>query len=176
HYYAQMDKKVLLLELDYRKNPFAEEPQNQKATLVDYLKGDISIEEVTIRGRPDRIRITKNDPSLKELIKSKKMGSFWGSLKEAYDLIIIDTPGAIEDDYTTNLASMADLCILVVGSSQVKKNTIDETVKVLEFSGARPCGIVLNRINPVYVDNARIKLETKRSNKDFLRELLAWRR
>ncbi|NGX42080.1 MAG: putative tyrosine-protein kinase YveL [Chlamydiae bacterium] len=162
NYYSMLGKKVLLVEFDYRKNSFVEIPENQ-TPLINYLKGKAELEEVIAPGKPDRIGIIENDPTMKELVKSEKMSDLWKTVKGKYDLIIIDAPGVIEDDYATNLAALTDLCLLVVGSSLVKKSTIDETLRVLDFSGTKPWGILLNRIDPIYIDNERIKLETKKA-------------
>ena len=165
-----------MARIRHRKNPFVHGSQSKGIALLDYLRGELEVDAEAKPGEVDRICVRKNDLEMKELINSEKMSSLWVTLKKSYDYIIIDAPGVIEEDYTTNLVSMADLCLFVIGSSQVKKATIDDSLGVLEACEVRPCGIVLNRIKQIYVDSARIKFETKKSRHTWLNMLFSWRR
>ncbi len=154
-YFGRLGKKVILLEADYHENAFS--PKNSNHTLEQFLEGKANINEIIIPGTPNRIKVGKYHPHMKELIKTKGMADLWQSLKQNFDVIIIDAPGVIKDDYSTNLARLTDFCVFVIGSSIVDKNLVDESLTALNNSGIRPYGMVLNRIQHFYIDDERVK-------------------
>ena len=109
---------------------------------------------------------------MKELIKSTKMGELLRTLKQNFDIIIIDSPGVINEDYTLNLAACSDFCLFIVGSGVVEKHFIDESLQVLDDSGIRPLGIVLNRVLPFYIDDERTKLKLGIKRSRFVYDFL----
>lgn len=175
NYYQKIGKKTLLIEFDPRQNPFADEAPAPAASLENYLNNHASLNDIISHGYIDRIRLEKPDPNMKELIKSEQMVRLWNDLNKNYDIIILDAPGIIKENYALNLCAMADLCLFIIGSSQVPKNVIDESLKELNLFGIRPCGIVLNRVLPVYIDDERIKQESKKSRNKWLQNLMFWK-
>lgn len=170
-YYSKLQKKVLLLEMDY--NHSQKNNTITSSTISDYLKNKAALDDIISKGEYDRITLTEKEPAMKELLKSKAAAQLWRYLKTKYELVIIDTPGIIEEDYTANLTEISDLSILIVGSSKVDKSTVDESLKVLNFSGSKICGILLNRISNVYISDKRILLETKKSQRTILSKLFS---
>lgn len=167
-YYARFEKKTILVEMDYKNNSFTEKEKIDKKTISDYLNNNASLDEITIRGTYDRLRVQKKEPSMKELLKTKHTRAFWNDLRSNYDIIILDTPGIIEEDYALDLINTADLTVLVSSSSTSSKSTLDETLKILEPSSSSLCGIILNRIHTAYISDRRLLLEMKRINSNFL--------
>lgn len=161
-YYSSLNKKVIFIEFDYHKNPFLPQLPQTYCPVESYLKEEIPWEEVIIPGKPDLIVVGQTELHMKELIKSKNMQNLMDHLKSSYEIIIIDGPGIIQEDFSPNLISFADLSVFVIGSTVVKKNTIDESLRELENYGIKPCGIVLNHVLPVYIDDERIKIYTKK--------------
>lgn len=173
-YRAKIGEKVLYMGMDWRKNSYSE--KTEEKGLVDYLDGKASMEEIITKGSFDRIKLGSRDHRMKELIKSSQMHTLWNALKKNYDVIIFDTPGVIQEDYASNIVELADRSILIVGSSHVKKSSVDETLHVLDKVGARPEGILLNRVDPIYIDDERIKLETRRSNRGLIKQFFGFGR
>jgi polysaccharide biosynthesis transport protein len=171
-YFQRLGEKVLLLEGDYHPSIFSE--GTAKLTFESYLKDGGDISDLIIKGSIDRIKTGKHEPWMKELIKSDRMEALWKDLNSKYDMIVIDTPGVIEDHYAINLISMADIGIYIINSSGVSKNIVDQGLTQLDLYDARPSGLVLNRVAPGYIDDERILLETKRMRKGFLKSLLFW--
>jgi capsular exopolysaccharide synthesis family protein len=84
-------------------------------------------------------------PNPSDLIASKKMGSIIESLRERYDMILIDTPPAIVSDAQV-LSTKSDGVIFVIRPGKtraiVAKTPLEEFIRV----GADVIGVVLNRI------------------------------
>lgn len=175
-YYVRLGKKTLFIEADSRPNSLIADQAQTKNNLVKYLQGDDDLNHLIQPGKPDVISCGSAIPSMKELISSDRMTQLWTKLKSKYEIIIVDAPGVIQEDYTTDLIKFADLSIMLIGSTIVTKPTIDQTLERLDSLDTRPCGILLNRINPIYIYDERIKAETKRTNKEFLKDLLFWRK
>lgn len=171
-YYQRFRKQVLLIEFDPRPNHYSEA---SPTSLEAFLHSETNWKDLVIKGKPDRINLGIEEPFMKELIKTKQMTEFMEALRRAYDLIIIDAPGIIDEDYSVNLAGMADLCVFVVGSSIINKSVVSQSLHGLYRFGVKPSGIVLNRVLPVYIEDEKIKQEIKRGNGHFWEKLLFWR-
>ncbi len=165
YYYSCIGKKVALLEMDPHTGPYSNE--EAPAPLENYLRGNIGIEEIIKPGKPDRIRIGSAQPFMKELLKTQKMALLMQHLKKSHDLIIIDAPGVIEEEHSTNAAELADLCLFVIGAPVAPRNHIDESLRTLAHVGVIPAGFVLNRVPLLFIDDQRIKIETKRYKPRF---------
>jgi len=176
YYHERRKKKVIFLDFDYRKNPFCQEPsekitRKKAAPFVEnYLHGEVPLSEIIRSGYVDCIKVG-DDPNMKELIMSPWMNTLWNELQRKYDIIIIDTPSVVDDTYASNLIKFADCCIFVVGSSKITTSYVDSGLKELESKGVNINGIVLNRVLPVYVDDARVQAERKRSKRQRWRKM-----
>lgn len=154
-YYKRIGKRVVLVELDYRPSKyFGELAAGGK--IEDFLRGKCSVEELVIRGDVDRLT-TGYDSHMKELIQKEPLSQLWSYLNQQYELIIVDAPGIISEEYAVNIASLGDCCLYVIGSNKVTKNYIDQGLEILKIYGIQPVGIVLNRVKSIYVDDLRVK-------------------
>lgn len=172
-YYQRLRKKVLLLEMDPHPNLFSD--KNPPTDLGTFFEKKVDWQSLIIKGKVDQIKAWGDDPYMKEVIKSEAMVKFLDALRQAYDLVIIDAPGLIDEHYTPNLAALSDLCLFVVGSPNSNKALVNESLVELEHAGVIPCGIVLNKVLPVYIDDAKVKKALNRIEKGFLQKLLFWR-
>jgi Mrp family chromosome partitioning ATPase/capsular polysaccharide biosynthesis protein len=164
YYATRLGKKTVVIEFDYHLNEFLREDLIPCATVEKYLRGETDLSHIVEQGKPDCIK-TAFDPSMKELLKSDRMAQLWKDLSEKYDVIVIDTPAIVEDDYALNLVNWVDLCVFVIGSAVVKRDHVDASFRELERRGITPCGIVLNRVVAAYIDDVRIRAERKNLSK-----------
>lgn len=164
YYATRLGKKTVVIEFDYHKNEFLREDLTPCDTVEKYLHGETDLSHIVEPGEPDCIKAAF-DPGMKELLKSDRMTQLWTNLKEKYDVIVIDTPAIVEDDYALNLVNWVDLSVFVVGSSIAKKEHIDASFIELERRGIKPCGIILNRVLAAYIDDVRIRTELKHNRK-----------
>lgn len=170
-YCQRIGRKVILLNFDYKKNNLTNNSQKPAAYLESYLKGNDNLNEMIINDGVDHIDLGENEIGLKELIKTPRMSQLMNTLRQTYEVIIIDAPGVIKNDYALNLASMTDGSLYVIGSNKTDKKYIDAAFKEFELNGFKPTGVVLNRVNPVYIDDVNIKEESRRSTKRFFQTL-----
>lgn len=168
-YYRRIGKKVLLLQMDPHPAPFAD--KTPPVSLGEFFESQRDWQSLVIQGSPEQIRGWSNDPYMKEIVKSEAMRNFVEELRKAYDLVIIDAPGLIDEHYTANLAALSDLCLFVIGSPNSTKDLVNESLVELEHAGVVPCGIVLNKVLPVYIDDTRIKKALNRIEKSWWQRL-----
>ena len=172
-YYQRMGVKTVFVEFDYRKNRFRSPTASVPSGIEKYLRGDVSLADVIAPGEPDYLKVGY-DAEMKELVQSGYMKRLWESLTDAYDLVVVDGPGLIDDDYALNIAEMADHCVFVIGSSKTRKNYVDASLQLLEISDVKPCGLVLNEMLPLYVEDPRIKRQWEKKRWQSLTRLFPW--
>ncbi|MEC7839204.1 MAG: hypothetical protein VX777_04100 [Chlamydiota bacterium] len=163
-YLKRLDKKTVLVELDYYPNKYTHSV-NAKYTLEMYLIGKASIDQLINRGPIDIVKLGKKYQDISELVKSEKYSELIEILKDRYDYVIVDAPGIIDDEYGCTVAGNTDCCIVVVNSSGVRKKVLDQTLEELQGLGVEPRGIVLNNVNPVYIYNDKLRSEMKKAKR-----------
>lgn len=169
YYYAlycrRIGMKVLLMECDPRPGPFtAGKPQ---LPLEAFLKGEGTYSSLVIRDNIDYIRVGGWDPAMKELIKSDRMKSLWTDLYLDYDIVIVDAPGVINEEFAVNLVHLAEISVFVVDSCKVSKTLLDQALSCFEHFHVKPTGILLNDVLPVYIEDERLKMGFKKERKYF---------
>lgn len=155
-FYTEKGKKVIVLECDFRENEYLG-PSAAKATLEEYLNGEAQVSDLIERGSFDRIK-AEDDMRVQKLIHSEEMNDLWHALTQAYDLIIIDTPGILDNESTLNLLGLAEQSIFILGSEQSKKPFVDASFELLDGFSIQPAGVVLNRVPPRYIDRYSDKI------------------
>ncbi len=121
------------------------------------------------------MKVGLEEPELKELIKSQKMKDLWAQVNKDYQVIIIDTPGLIDDIYAANLAAFCDMNIFVIGSSVSSKELIDTALYELEYQHSRPTGLLLNQVPARYIFDNRVIGEMEKQPNRILNKLLFWK-
>jgi capsular polysaccharide biosynthesis protein/cellulose biosynthesis protein BcsQ len=167
-------KKTVLVEFDYRENPFYDTHQIAEKGLESYLQGQATFNEILYRAdkQPDRIK-THYDPGMKELIKNQYMKKLWQELNQNYELIIIDSPGILEDEYSINLGRISNETLFIIGSSRTGKKVIDSCLKHLEQYSIIPTCFVMNRVLPIYLDDHTGNKHVEEHN-GWIQKLIAW--
>jgi capsular exopolysaccharide synthesis family protein len=85
-------------------------------------------------------------PNPAELLSSNKMREVIDTLRERYDIVLIDSPPLLPVTDPVVLAQQADATLVVVASSQTKKGQLQHAVDQLVSVNARRVGFVLNGI------------------------------
>jgi succinoglycan biosynthesis transport protein ExoP len=89
----------------------------------------------------------KIPPNPVELMGSKRMAELVKTLKEEFDLVIIDSSPVLGAAHTSLSPSLVDGVILVARSDITNRKTILEARKQLELANAPVMGVVLNGID-----------------------------
>ena len=120
--------------------------------------------DIIDKGDPDRIK-TGPDPDMMELVKSQTFAELWGKLKDSYDMVIVDAPGIIKDVYAPNVLERVDMIVYLISAQHTKRAEIASGFHELERDKLRPCGILLNQVPRIYIDDARIHREYREMRK-----------
>lgn len=157
---AKSGKKVLIVDADLRK------PKvhlylgldNQKG-LTNLIKGDVNDKDIkSLVVSPDGMQNLSVVPSgpippnPAEILSSSKMQKLLESLKEGYDIVIIDTPPVGQVTDAAILAGIVDGTILVLASSQTRIEMAKRAKKALESVKSNVIGTVLTKL-----DTGRVK-------------------
>ncbi|EPH63742.1 CpsD/CapB family tyrosine-protein kinase [Enterococcus casseliflavus] len=148
--YAQKGNRTLLIDADLRKPTqhylFSQE---MHVGLSNYIRRDISIEscvqQVILEDCEFSI-ITSGAimPNPNDLLASSKMTAALQSVKQLYDVIIIDTPPVNVVSDALILAKKVDGVLLVVHAEKTNKQSAKNAVKKLRLVNANILGVVAN--------------------------------
>jgi len=156
---AENKKRVLLIDADLRRPSVADRCGLEPAVgLSTLLVGDVSIEDVAQPwGVPDLDVIVAGrvPPNPSQLIDSDAMNHLLVAAREAYDLVIVDSPPLLALSDAAVLARHTDGAIVVVGCRKVRKDEFEAAIASLEAINAPCLGIVANgardrRPDPLY--------------------------
>ena len=150
---AQMDAKVILVDLDLRRPMVHTILGFEKETgMSDFLMDKTTkIEDII---KPTNIKnldiITSGiiPPNPSELLASKRMDDALRDLKEKYDYILFDSPPVIAVTDSMVMANKVDLLILAIRVDQADKNVVRRTKELLENITVDITGVVINGIQP----------------------------
>lgn len=147
---AQNGKKVLIIDADLRK-PTGHKIFNVSniAGLTSVLTDDFAYEKAIDKTDIENLHILSSGPippNPSEVLGSNKMKSFLDSVREDYDMILIDAPpvGFVTD--AAILSTIVDGTILVCAVGQAVKNAASNAKILLDKVNANILGVVLNKI------------------------------
>jgi len=153
--YAQMGKKVLLVEADLLRpalySAFNIELGNNGRGLTDLLTASLSLKNLIHNTNIPNLKILtagKNIKFTSELFESERMKTFINELTEdkEIDIVIFDSSPcqAVSDGII--LSSMVDKVLLVV-STGINARTVQHSIKMLSSAQADIIGVVLNKMD-----------------------------
>tara|TARA_B100002052_G_scaffold282299_1_gene292127 strand:- start:10687 stop:12756 length:2070 start_codon:yes stop_codon:yes gene_type:complete len=149
--YANLGKKTLLIDGDLRK-PVINKifNLNKNLGLTSYIIGENSIEDIVQKTEIDNFDVIPSGivpPNPSEILNSDKMKNMLETLKEKYDIILIDSPPMIAVTDALVLSNLVDDFILVCRSKVTQKGALDRSIKSLNQIGGKFNGCILNAID-----------------------------
>jgi len=84
-------------------------------------------------------------PSSMPLPDSQRIGAFWKTLKEGFDLVLIDSPPAITSPESLSLCRWMDGVILIVEADKIPQPVVEYVRESIVKNGGRILGMVLNK-------------------------------
>ena len=150
---AQTGKQVVIIDADLRRPTLHKAFQvsnNQGLTtalLDSHTPINRHLQETNITG----LRIMASGPlppNPAELLNSQRMSQVLEALKQAADLIIIDSPPVLTVADAAILCPQVDGCLLVVEVGSTRREALLEAQERLTKTGAHLLGVVMNRSKP----------------------------
>ena len=150
--YAQMGKKVLLVDADLRKAVMRQRHKKGKVRLglVNYLVGKCEFDEALCETDVKNLYMIFSGPvppNPSELLGNKKFAQMVANVREEYDMIIIDTPplGSVID--AAVVSKCCDGAVIVIAAGSVSYRFARKVKEQLDVAGCRILGCVLNKVD-----------------------------
>jgi len=144
---AKAGERVILIDADLRRPSLHKNfGQNNEASLVEYLSGKASLTDIIYKDKATSLHVLfgKSLPgSALDLISSQKMADMMESLRQAYDLVIIDSPACLAVSDARVLAKLSDQSLYVVGWDKTPRDIVLGGVKQFADMGYGPLAFVL---------------------------------
>lgn len=148
--FAQLDKKVLLIDTDLRKPRMHRifDTKNNKG-LSGYLAGKQDLKEVKVLTSIKNIWLIPSGlipPNPAELLNSKRMGYLLEEVKNDYDIILVDSPPVLAVVDSVITSSLADTTVLVVKSGKTTTKNFAAAYEELKRAKVNIAGVVFNEV------------------------------
>jgi capsular exopolysaccharide synthesis family protein len=149
--FAEMGRRTLLIDADTRRGDAHRLLGLERSPgLTDYLRdrtaGDViqSTEYPTL----DYIACGTRGTSTPELLASTEMASFMGTLRRAYDVILVDSPPLAAGADPLILAGLTGNLVVVIRSGSTERQLAEAKLEVVNRLPVRVLGAILNDIDP----------------------------
>ncbi len=148
---AKSGEKVILIDGDLRRpNAHRCFGESNDASIVDYLTGEKELEEIIHKDEMTglhKIYARSVPNSALDLVGGDKMGALVRSLKEVYDLVIIDSPACLAVSDARVLANMGDQLVYVVSWDDTPREVVAGGVKQFRDVGYADVAFVLSNVD-----------------------------
>jgi tyrosine-protein kinase Etk/Wzc len=147
---AQSDKKVLIVDADMRKG-YLQKAFNEKWEngLSDFLSGRLELKNVIKQTKVENLHlITRGQipPNPSELLMHERFSKLIETIKEHYDIVIIDTPPILAVTDPAIVSAHAGSTLLVTRFGQNHVRELDITRNRFEQNGINVKGVVFNGV------------------------------
>lgn len=147
--YAELGKKVLLMDCDLRKGSLKKffTVKTRVSGISEYVSGQSK--DFIYQTDVDGLFVVlsgKKPPNPTELLSNPSFEKMLEALKEEFDLIIIDAPPMGIGADATIIGRNVDGVLMVVRNNFVSKKSVKKVKDDLVRTGSKVVGVVLNRI------------------------------
>lgn len=147
---AQSDKKVLIIDADMRKG-YLQKSFNDKWEngLSDFLSGRLELKNVIKQTKVENLHlITRGQipPNPSELLMHERFTKLIDTIKEHYDIVIIDTPPILAVTDPAIVSAHAGSTLLVTRFGQNHVRELELTRNRFEQNGIDVKGVVFNGV------------------------------
>lgn len=152
--YAQVNKKVLIIDCDLRRGRLHEVFEVMNLTSGGYsnlilnysddIKLDKYILPTNIKG-VDILTTGPTPPNPVELLGSENNRRLMKVLRKRYDIIILDCPPVLGLSDALILTQFSDANLLTFSIKKTKKENIDRAIKTFDTANAKVTGVIVNK-------------------------------
>ncbi len=147
-----LGKKVLLVEGDIRRLVFSQYLDVKDAKgLMSVLSGESSLEEAVIHDPilgADILASEYSNVNAADIVSSQRFVDFIQTARDAYDMVIIDTPPVLVVPDARVIAQHVDVVLFAVLWDSTSKTQVRDALHMFETVGVKVSGLVLNQIDP----------------------------
>lgn len=149
--YVELNKKVLLLDLDLRRpkvHRYFNVPNDQG--LTNYLIDQLDYNDLIIQTELGIDLITSGPevPSPHVILRSEKLHKLLERLVAEYDYVIIDSPPVLLVTDSLIIAKSVDATLFVVNEKLSRKGEVLSSIKLLRENNANLAGIIVTGKTP----------------------------
>ena len=146
-------KKVVLVDCDLRQRAVQRILEHEPtAGLLEVLNGDVTLDSVLT---PDAVSSAMILPlsnaafTPKDVFGSRAMSELLGTLRERYDLVVLDTAPVLLVTDTRILTGLADAVVLLVRWRKTSRRAVMASLKLLREAKAPLAGAALTQVDLV---------------------------
>lgn len=148
---AQDGNRTLIVDADLRK-PVAQRVYRMEnlTGLSNFLTSDIQFDTIVRETFIENLWAVLSgpvSPNPSEILGSKRMSEFLQQASERFDRVIIDTPPVTGIGDSLILGSITTHVVFVVRCSKTPVDVIQQSKDILEKSGVRIIGAILNQVD-----------------------------
>lgn len=148
---AHAGKRVIVVEAEMRKPTFGDELSDLPAKgLAEYLLGRASLDEVIGVDRASGahfIAVREQSKFSAELLGGAQMRALLQLLRQAYDLIVLDTPPTLIAADALQLGRAVNSTVLVVKWGSTPRHMVLDAVRKLRTANVPVSGIVMTQVD-----------------------------
>lgn len=148
--YAQTGQRVLVIDTDMRRGHVHTMLRGARTPgLSEYLAGDIAVEQALQDSRVYNLSFIARGtvpPNPSELLMNARFHALLDSVREQFDVVIVDTPPILPVTDGAIAAKACDGVFLVAQFDRTTPKEIELSLSRLEASGAKAKGAVLNQV------------------------------
>jgi len=150
-FFSREGLKTLLIDCDLRR-PMVHKTLklDQEPGLTNLLIHDKQSLNFSIQNYFGNLEVLTSGtlpPNPSEILNSKKMKDVLAEAKSRYDLLILDAPPVIAVSDSIILGAEIDGICLVIRSGNTCQDAVIKAIKMIENSGIKIIGIILNDVN-----------------------------
>jgi capsular exopolysaccharide synthesis family protein len=148
---AQADKRVVIVSCDLRRprlGQFYELSESPGFTSVILGQTSLGDALMPVESVGNLFFLGSGDvpPNPTELLSSAAAREILNKLRQAFDVVLIDSPPLLPVTDAVILARMADATLLVVAAGETKRNQVEEASEMLAQVEASRVGVILNEV------------------------------
>jgi len=149
--FAQLQKKVLLVEADLRKPRLHRIFRARNLTgLTGYLTGKAALKDILCKTSIENVWLISSGlipPNPVELLNSKKMKDVLAEVSEAFDIVLLDSPPVLAVIDSVVISSIVEGTLLVIHGGKTRRRPFLAAVEQLRRAKANIIGVVVNGLD-----------------------------